>query len=193
MRYKRVFDISFSLLTLSFVWWIILLAWIVASIETKSNGFFFQKRVGRYGKLFNVIKIKTMKKIEGIDTTITASNDTRITKSGKFFRDTKIDELPQLLNVLLGDMSFVGPRPDVEGYADRLEGDDRVILSIRPGITGPASIKYKNEEEILSHQEYPQNYNDTIIWPDKVKINKKYIKEWSFQQDIRYILKTMGI
>ena len=188
---KRTFDIFFSLIGIYLTWWIILIAFIVASIETKSFGLFIQKRVGRYGRLFNVFKIKTMRKIEGIEHTSTTSLDPRITKSGKFFRDTKIDELPQLFNVLFGSMSFVGPRPDVEGYADRLEGEDRVILTIRPGITGPASIKYKNEEEILANQPNPQEYNDKIIWVDKVAINKKYIKEWSFKRDILYIIKTI--
>ena len=190
-KLKRMFDITVSFLGLLATWWIILIAWIVASIETKSNGFFVQKRVGEEGKLFFAIKIKSMKKVEGLDTTITAANDVRITKSGQFFRNTKIDELPQLINVLFGSMSFVGPRPDVEGYADKLQGDDRIILSIRPGITGPSSLKYKNEEETLFQQVDPKKYNDEIIWPDKVKINKDYIESWSFKQDIVYIIKTI--
>ena len=188
---KRGFDIVVSFFGLTFSWGLIFIAWIVATFETKSNGFFIQKRVGKDGKIFNVIKIKTMKKVEGVDTTITSSNDVRITKSGKFFRDTKIDELPQLINVLIGDMSFVGPRPDVPGYADKLEGEDRIVLSIRPGITGPASLKYKNEEEILASQNDPKWYNDKIIWPDKVRINKEYIKNWSLKTDIEYIIKTV--
>ena len=188
---KRGFDIVVSFLGLTFSWWVIFIAWVIATFETKSNGFFIQKRVGKNGKIFNVIKIKTMKKVEGVDTTITSSNDVRITKSGKFFRDTKIDELPQLINVLIGDMSFVGPRPDVPGYADKLEGEDRIVLSIRPGITGPASLKYKNEEEILASQNDPKWYNDKIIWPDKVRINKEYIKNWSLKTDIEYIIKTV--
>lgn len=188
---KRSFDFLLSLFGLLVSWWIILFAWIIATIETKSNGFFIQKRVGKNGKLFNVIKIKTMKKVDGVNTTITSSNDIRITKSGKFFRDTKIDELPQLWNVFIGDMSFVGPRPDVEGYADKLKGDDGIILSIRPGITGPASLKYKKEEETLSKQDDPKDYNDNVIWPDKVKINKDYIKNWSIIKDIEYIIKTV--
>ena len=188
---KRGFDIVVSFLGLTFSWWLIFIAWVIATFETKSNGFFIQKRVGRNGKIFNVIKIKTMKKVEGVDTTITSSNDVRITKSGKFFRDTKIDELPQLINVLIGDMSFVGPRPDVPGYADKLEGEDRIVLSIRPGITGPASLKYKNEEEILASQNDPKWYNDKIIWPDKVRINKEYIKNWTLKTDIEYIIKTV--
>ena len=188
---KRIFDFVVSCIGLCLIWWIILIAWIIASIETKSNGFFIQKRVGKNGVLFNLYKIKTMKKVDGVDVSITSSNDIRITKSGKFFRDTKIDELPQFWNVLLGDMSFVGPRPDVEGYADKLQGDDRIILSIRPGITGPASIKYKNEEDVLSQQNNPQEYNDAAIWPDKVKINIEYIKNWSLRTDIEYIIKTL--
>jgi len=188
---KFLFDMILTIIALSLVWWIILIAWIIASIETKSNGFFLQKRVGQYGKLFNVIKIKTMKEIKGINTTITSSSDIRITKSGQFFRKTKIDELPQLINILLTDMSFVGPRPDVQGYADKLDDEDKVILSLRPGITGPASIKYKNEEEILSKQSNPKEYNDNVIWPDKVKINKEYIENYSFFKDLEYIKKTI--
>ncbi|MEA3228244.1 MAG: sugar transferase, partial [Campylobacterota bacterium] len=138
-------------------------------------------------------KIKTMKKVDGIDTTITSSTDKRITKSGKFLRDTKIDEFPQFINILLGDMSFVGPRPDVAGYADRLEGADKIILSIRPGITGPASIKYKDEEKILAQQENPQEYNDKVIWVDKVRINREYIENWSFKKDLKYMVETCGI
>ena len=188
---KRTFDLIASFLGLLLTWWIIAIAWIVASIETRSNGFFIQNRVGKEGRLFSAMKIKSMKKVEGVDMTITASNDVRITKSGQFFRNSKIDELPQLINVLFGSMSFVGPRPDVEGYADKLRGNDRIVLSIRPGITGPASLKYKNEEEILSKEADPKKYNDEIIWPDKVKINKAYIENWSFKQDIVYIIKTI--
>lgn len=188
---KRAFDIGLSLIAIALTFWITVIAFIVASLETKSFGIFRQKRVGKEGKLFTVYKIKTMKQVEGIKGTTTTANDPRITKSGKFFRDTKIDELPQLWNVLLGNMSFVGPRPDVEGYADQLTGEDRLILSIRPGITGAASLKYKNEEAILAAQHNPKEYNDTVIWPDKVAINKAYIQNWSFQQDIRYIVKTI--
>jgi len=188
---KRVFDIVLSFVGIVLTFWIMIIAFIIASIETKSFGLFIQKRVGKDAKLFNVFKIKTMKSLYGIDTTITTANDMRITKSGKFFRDKKIDELPQLFNVLFGSMSFVGPRPDVEGYADKLEGEDRVLLNIRPGITGPASIKYKNEEEILSQQSNPKEYNDKVIWVDKVAINIEYIKNWSLQKDIRYIIKTV--
>jgi lipopolysaccharide/colanic/teichoic acid biosynthesis glycosyltransferase len=132
-----------------------------------------------------------MKIINGIDTTVTTSEDRRISKSGVFFRKMKIDELPQLFNVLLGTMSFVGPRPDVAGFADLLEGEDRIILDLRPGITGPASLKYKDEEDLLSQQKDPEQYNRDVIWSDKVEINKTYIKEWSLKKDIIYIIKTV--
>jgi len=188
---KRIFDIFLSLIGILLSFWIIALALIIASIETKSFGLFVQKRVGKDAKLFNVFKIKTMREVEGVEGTITTSNDMRITKSGKFFRDTKIDELPQLINVFLGSMSFVGPRPDVEGYADKLEGEDRLLLTIQPGITGPASIKYKNEEVLLSQQSNPKEYNDKVIWVDKVAINLEYIKNWSLKKDIKYIIKTV--
>ena len=188
---KRGFDIFLALLGIVLTFWIILVAFIIASIETQSFGIFMQKRVGRYGKLFWVYKIKTMRQIDGVDGYVTTANDVRITKSGKFFRDTKIDELPQLFNVFFGSMSFVGPRPDIKGYADRLEGDDAIILAIRPAITGPASLKYKNEEELLAGQKNPKEYNDRVIWVDKVAINRKYIKEWSFTKDIHYIIKTI--
>jgi len=188
---KRSFDIVFSVVGIGLTWWLMFVAWFIATIETKSNGLFMQKRIGREGKSFWVFKIKTMKAVDGIDTTVTTSADHRITKSGLFFRKTKIDELPQLFNVLLGSMSFVGPRPDVSGFADKLEGEDRVILEICPGITGPASLKYKDEEEILSKQKDPERYNKEVIWPDKVEINKTYIKEWSLKKDIGYIMKTI--
>ncbi len=145
MCLKRFIDIVFTFVGLIIFWWLILIVWFIATIETRSNGFFTQKRVGRNGKLFTLVKIKTMNTIHGIDTRITTKDDKRITKWGKFFRRTKLDELPTLWNVLKGDMSLVGPRPDVPGYADKLEGFDRRILELRPGITGPATLKYANE------------------------------------------------
>ena len=188
---KRLFDIVFSLLGLAMTWWLILLAWGIATLDTKSNGLFMQKRIGKEGKPFLVFKIKTMKKVKGMDTTVTTSQDRRITKSGLFFRKTKIDELPQLLNVLSGTMSFVGPRPDVPGFADMLEGEERIVLSVRPGITGPASLKYRNEEEVLAQVPDPERYNKEVIWPDKVAINKAYIETWSLKNDIKYIIQTI--
>ncbi len=188
---KRVFDVLLSVVGICVTWWIILLAWLVASIETKSNGFFVQERIGKEGKSFLVFKIKTMKRVQGINTSVTTSHDSRITKSGLFFRKTKIDELPQLFNVLFATMSFVGPRPDVAGFADELKADNRIILTIRPGITGPASLKYKDEETLLAQQDNPEQYNKDVIWKDKVAINKDYIKHWSLKNDIKYIIKTV--
>ena len=188
---KRSFDFVLALLGLLATWWLILLAWIGASIDTHSNGFFIQKRVGQNGRIFRVVKIKTMRPVDSCGTTVTRRGDPRITRLGAFFRRTKIDELPQLWNVLIGQMSFVGPRPDVPGFADKLQGEERAMLSIRPGITGPATLKYRNEEEMLAAQDDPEAYNREVIWPDKVRINLKYIREWSLRRDIQYILETV--
>lgn len=188
---KRGFDFIVALVGLVIAWWLILMAWIAASVDTGSNGFFVQKRVGRNGKIFRVVKIKTMRPVAALNTTVTRRGDPRITPLGAFFRRTKIDELPQLWNVLIGDMSFVGPRPDVPGFADTLQGEERAMLSIRPGITGPATLKYRNEEELLEAQEDPEGYNREVIWPDKVKINLDYIRSWSLRRDIQYIADTV--
>lgn len=189
---KRSFDIVVSFLILLLFFWIIFFAWCVAALETKSNGFFIQKRVGRQGKIFGVIKIKTMYNTKNrIRSSITAAHTSEITKSGNWMRRLKIDELPQLWNVLIGDMSFVGPRPDVPGYADLLEGESRKILELRPGITGPASLKYKNEQELLMQVDDSKKYNDEIIWPDKVKINLDYYHSQNLWSDLVYLYKTV--
>ncbi len=188
---KRLFDLLLALIGLGLTGWLILLAWAIASLETRSNGLFMQRRVGQGGRLFWVFKIKTMRPIAGLESSVTTADDPRITRSGVWFRRTKIDELPQLINVLLGSMSFVGARPDVEGFADKLEGEDRVILSLPPGITGPASLKYKEEERILAEQSNPEEYNRRVIWPDKVAINRAYIQNWSLRTDIGYIIQTI--
>ena len=190
-RAKRLFDLVFSIIGLLLAGWIIVAAWLLASIDTRSNGFFIQGRIGRYGRKINVIKIKTMRSVDGYITHVTNSRDPRITSLGYFWRKYKIDELPQLWNVLVGDMSFVGPRPDVPGFADKLTGVESVILSLRPGITGPASIKYKNEEALLAAQDNPERYNREVIWRDKVRINLDYIGNWSFVNDLRYIRDTV--
>lgn len=188
---KRCFDFVTSLLGLLVTWWVILLAWLAASIDTRSNGFFIQRRVGKGGQLFTVVKIKTMRPDGKLTTTVTRSGDPRITRLGAFFRRTKIDELPQLWNVLMGDMSFVGPRPDVPGFADTLQGEARAMLSIRPGITGPATLKYRNEEELLASVDDPVAYNREVIWPDKVRLNLAYIRDWRLADDLRYIWQTV--
>ena len=188
---KRLFDFVMALVGLVTVWFLILLAWLAASWDTKSNGFFIQKRVGKDGHLFHVVKIKTMRVDVSRTTTVTLAGDPRITPLGRFFRRTKIDELPQLWNVLCGDMSFVGPRPDVPGFADQLQGEDRAVLSLRPGITGPATLAYRNEEELLAAHPDPERYNREVIYPDKVRLNLQYIKDWSLAGDIRYIWQTV--
>ena len=189
---KRSFDIFGAIAGLVLTGWIIIIAYVAASIDTRTNGFFRQERVGKHGCIFRVIKLRTMRPVQGIDTTVTTRSDQRITLLGKFWRKTKIDELPQLINILLGQMSFVGPRPDVPGFADQLQGEDRIVLGVRPGITGPATLKYKNEEEILAVQENPERYNAEVIYPDKVRLNKEYIKNYSFIKDLKYIWQTIA-
>ena len=186
---KRSFDIVVSGLGLFFLSPIILCAIILAAIDTRASGIFRQKRVGRDGRLFDVVKVRTMRPVAG--TVVTTSNDPRITPVGARLRKLKLDELPQLWNVLKGEMSLVGPRPDVPGYLDRLTGEDRVLLTLRPGITGPATLKYRNEEELLAGVSDPETYYDEVIWPDKVRINKAYLENWSFWSDLGYLLKTV--
>jgi len=188
---KRLFDIFFSLLGLILLGWLILISALIAWVDTGRNGFFVQKRVGQYGEIFSVIKIRTMKQSSDISTTVTTSNDSRITRTGQFFRKMKIDELPQLFNVLSGQMSFVGPRPDVPGFADKLQGDEKLVLSLKPGITGPATLKYRNEETLLASQSDPEKYNREVIFPDKVRINIEYMNSYTFINDIKYIIKTI--
>ena len=151
---------------------------------------FIQKRVGRHGKLFTIYKFRTMELLHS-GNSVTVSGEGRITPLGATLRRYKLDELPELWCVLKGDMSFVGPRPDVPGYADQLQGEDRRILELRPGITGPASLKYRREEELLASVENPQEYNDQVIYPDKVRINLYYLKHYSFLKDIQMIFCTV--
>ncbi|MCK5814601.1 MAG: sugar transferase [Flavobacteriaceae bacterium] len=180
---KRIVDILLSITGIAFavIPMIILIA--ISSLFTRSFGVFFQERVGINAKTFTMFKIKTMR--EYTDGSIV------LTSFGKFLRKTKLDELPQLFNVLFGSMSMVGPRPDLRGYADVLDGDDRIILSVKPGITGPATLKFSNEEMLLSEQENALDYNDTVLWPQKVEINKAYVKNWSLAKDFSYIFKTV--
>ncbi len=188
---KRGFDVVVSFAGLFFVGWIILIAYILASFDTRQSGFFTQGRVGRMEKLFNVIKIRTMREKAFFNTNVTTSADPRITKLGCFFRKVKIDELPQLINVLKGEMSFVGPRPDVPGFANELSGENRIVLSLRPGITGPATLEYRNEEELLAKQDDPEKYNSEVIYPRKVRLNREYVENYSFRKDMSYIFQTI--
>lgn len=164
---------------------------IIVKATSKGKIFFLQERIGQNAKPFNIIKFRTM--YDGsTGSTVTASGDTRITPFGAWLRRTKLDSLPELFNVFVGQMSFVGPRPDVRGYADKLEGDDRRMLQLRPGMTGPATLKYYNEEEILAAQSDPQRYNDEVLFPDKVRINLDYLDNYSFMTDLVIIMKTLA-
>jgi len=151
---------------------------------------FRQRRVGRGGRLFTMYKFRSMTVGHG-GSSVSVAGESRITPLGHVLRRYKLDELPELWNVLIGDMSLVGPRPDVPGYADKLTGEDRDVLRLRPGITGPASLKYANEEEILALVDDPQRYNDEVIFPDKVRINLQYYRSHSLAGDIKLILATI--
>jgi len=188
---KRAFDIVLALLGLILFGWIMLIAALLATIDTRQNGFFTQRRVGQDGQLFYTIKIRTMRNVVGVTTTVTSACDARITRLGRFFRRTKLDELPQLINVLLGQMSLVGPRPDVPGFADQLSGADRIILAIRPGITGPATLAFRHEEKLLAAQVDPERYNREIIYPEKVRLNRAYIENYSLRKDFTYLMQTV--
>ena len=191
MILKNIFDYIIAIILLIFIGWIIVFLVIIATIDTGKWGIFSQQRVGRNAKIFNLYKIRTMKDDNVEHSHITVRNDQRITKIGAFLRNKKLDELPQLFNILLGQMSLVGPRPDVIGYADKLEGKDRIILTVKPGITCPATLKYRNEEEILANVSDPINYNNTVIWPEKVRLNREYVENWSFKNDIKILHQTI--
>ena len=176
---KRLFDLLFSFVGLLIFSPIILIMALVAALDTGSSGFFLQDRVGQHGKLFRIIKLRTI-----------SAKTSAISKYGKFLRRSKIDELPQLYNVLIGEMSFVGPRPDVPGYADVLKGKDRAFLKLKPGLTGLASLKYRNEEALLALERNPLQYNDTVIWPDKIRLNNWYEEHRSFGMDLLILCYT---
>ncbi|AXT18570.1 sugar transferase [Flavobacteriaceae bacterium AU392] len=182
---KRVFDVFFSFIGLILLGWVILLVAVISKIFIKGKGFFKQKRIGQYGKEFIIYKIETIHPEEA------KKENPYISEFGQFIRKYKIDEFPQLWNVLEGTMSFVGPRPDLPEYLDMLEEKAKVILNIKPGITGPATLYYRNEEKLLNLQKKPKEYNKEVIWPQKVAMNTKYINEYSFVKDIYYIYKTL--
>lgn len=212
MFLKFIFDRIVSLFGLIFLWPLFLIVAILIKVKMPGPIIFTQKRVGKGGKVFNCHKFRTMKVNHG-GSTISVAGESRITPLGAVLRKYKLDELPGLWDVFIGNMSFVGPRPDVPGYADKLEGEDRDVLKLRPGITGPASLKYRNEEEMIATfvQEtksgktiYPNVdftnmsdgdialwYNDNIIYPDKVRINCYYYRNYSFVKDIQMIFATV--
>ena len=194
MILKYIFDRLVSLIGLLFLLPVFIIVAILIKLKMPGGPVFFvQDRVGRNGKLFKVHKFRsmTMRKESDAVTGVAAAETERITPLGEKLRKYKLDELPELWDVMIGNMSFVGPRPDIPGYADQLQGEDREILKLRPGITGPASLKYRNEEEILASVDNPQKYNDEIIYPDKVRLNRYYLHHYSFIKDIQMIFCTV--
>jgi len=190
MILKRIFDLFAAAIGLVLLFpFLIVIAYLIKS-KKQGSIMFVQNRVGRNAKIFKMFKFRTMTSNHG-GGSVTIRGENRITPLGEVLRKYKLDELPELWNVLIGDMSFVGPRPDVPGYADLLNLNDRKILELRPGITGPASLKYADEEVILAMQNDPQKYNDEVIFPDKVRINLNYMHHWSFWLDIKIILYTI--
>ena len=188
---KNIFDRVMALVGLCLLWPVLLVVWVLIHIKMPGGpAIFKQKRVGKNGRLFTMYKFRSMTVSHG-GSSVSVAGESRITPLGAKLRKYKLDELPELWNVLIGDMSFVGPRPDVPGYADMLEGNDRLILNLRPGITGPASLKYRNEEEILAQVDDPQRYNDEVIYPDKVRINLDYYYHHSLLGDIKLIIQTI--
>ncbi len=186
---KWMFDRVAALLLIIVLMPIMLIVALLLLVTSDWPVFFVQERIGQYGKKFNMVKFKTMRGPE--NSPIAVIDNNRVTSIGKWLRRTKIDELPELFNILIGTMSFVGPRPDVPGYADKLIGDDRVILSLKPGLTGLASLKYRNEDDILAVQPDPLKDNDEVIWPDKVRINKIYFENQSIWLDLKILLYTV--
>ena len=191
MFLKFIFDRGASLFGLIFLFPVLIIVGILICIKMPGGPIIFkQRRVGQYGRLFTMYKFRSMT-VALSGSSVSVKGESRITPLGAVLRKYKLDELPELWNVLIGDMSFVGPRPDVPGYADKLEGKDRRMLLLKPGITGPASLKYRNEEELLAKQENPQEYNDKVLFPDKVRLNIEYLDNWSFSNDIKFIIYTV--
>lgn len=188
---KYLFDRLMACIGLLILWPVLLIVGILIKIKMPGGPVIFkQRRVGRNGKLFTMYKFRSMTIGHG-GSSVSVAGESRITPLGAKLRHYKLDELPELLNVLIGDMSFVGPRPDVPGYADQLKGKDREVLKLRPGITGPASLKYRDEEDLLAKQSDAQKYNDEVIFPDKVRINLYYLHHYSFIKDIEMIICTV--
>lgn len=191
MVLKWLFDKIVSFIGLLFLWPV--LTAVAITIKIKMPGgpiLFVQKRVGKDGKLFSIHKFRSMA-VSHNGSSVSVAGEARITPLGATLRRYKLDELPELWDVLIGNMSFVGPRPDVPGYADQLQGDNRRILELRPGITGPASLKYRDEEELLAKVDNPVEYNDTVIFPDKVRLNLYYLDHYSFVKDMQMIVCTV--
>lgn len=191
MVLKWMFDRGMALVGLAVLWPVLAIVAVLVKVKMPGGPMIFrQRRVGRNGRLFTMYKFRSMTVGHG-GSSVSVAGESRITPLGAKLRHYKLDELPELWNVLIGDMSFVGPRPDVPGYADALKGEDREVLQLRPGITGPASLKYRDEEELLAKQSNPQRYNDEVIFPDKVRINRYYLHHYSFLKDVQMIFCTV--
>lgn len=190
---KFIFDRIVSLVGLLVLWPVFVVVTILIKVKMPGSALFVQERVGKDGKLFKLHKFRSMRarREDEAFTGVAATETSRITPLGEKLRKHKFDELPELWDVFIGKMSFVGPRPDVPGYADKLEGEDREILKLRPGITGPASLKYRNEEKLLAQVDDPQRYNDEVIYPDKVRLNLYYLHHRSFWMDLKIIFATV--
>ena len=188
---KVIFDYFFAIVGLFVSLPLLIIIGICIKLTSKGPIFYTQERIGRYGSIFTIIKFRSMTSGHGDNNTITIGGDLRITSLGRFLRKYKLDELPELLNILKGEMSFVGPRPDLPGYADKLKGNNRKILALKPGITSRASLKYANEEEILAKQDNPINYNNEVIYPDKIKMNLDYYYNHNLWIDIKIIFATI--
>ena len=193
MFFKYLFDRIVSLIGMLCLCWLYLIVAILIKVKMPGPVLFVQERVGKDGKLFKVHKFRSMRvrREDEAFTGVAAAETSRITPLGEKLRKYKLDELPELWDVFIGKMSFVGPRPDVPGYADKLVGENRAILKLRPGITGPASLKYRNEEELLAQVDDPVKYNDEVIWPDKVRLNLYYLQHYSFWMDLKMIFATV--
>jgi lipopolysaccharide/colanic/teichoic acid biosynthesis glycosyltransferase len=205
MILKYIFDRLVALIGLLVLWPVLVIVAIMVKVKMPGGpAFFVQKRVGKDGKLFSCHKFRSMT-VKHSGSSVSVAGDSRITPFGATLRHYKLDELPGLWDVLIGNMSFVGPRPDVPGYADKLEGEDRDVLKLRPGITGPATLKYRLEYEMISEyvaqkqkegdirpaQEIAVEYNDNVIYPDKVRLNCYYYRHYSFIKDIQMIFATV--
>lgn len=188
---KRIFDVTVTIVMLVVAIPVMLVIAVMIAVAMPDGAILFrQERIGQYGKTFRIVKFRTMR-ANSDGSSVTVMGDGRVTRLGRFLRRYKLDELPELWNVLKGDMSLVGPRPDVPGYADKLEGEERLILQLKPGLTGTATLKYCNEEELLAKQDDPIRYNDEVIWRDKVRINLQYYYNHSLMGDVRILFETI--
>jgi lipopolysaccharide/colanic/teichoic acid biosynthesis glycosyltransferase len=192
-KLKHILDFVIASLSLLTLMPIFLIVYVGASLSSKSHGIYKQERIGLCGRPFVIFKFKSMRDVTQNSDYHTAIDNPRITNFGKIIRRTKLDEIPQLLNIIKGEMSFVGPRPDVPGYADRLNQESNYVCKVKPGITCSASLFFRDEELLLRSVLDRQKFNDEVIWPKKVELNNNYAEIYSFKEDLRLIFQTLGI